>query len=65
MDVINTISAQFIGSLLISVIMAFAFMYWQWQEFQTNISALKNLVVSSRRMMNMQLLRFRYIMVIK
>lgn len=65
MDVINTMSAQFIGSLLISVIMAFAFMYWQWQEFQTNISALKNLVVSSRRMMNMQLLRLRYIMVIK
>ena len=43
MDVINTMSAQFIGSLLISVIMAFAFMYWQWQEFQTNISALKKL----------------------
>ena len=38
MDVINTMSAQFIGSLLISVIMAFAFMYWQWQEFQTNIN---------------------------
>lgn len=43
MDVINTMSAQFIGSLLISAIMAFAFMYWQWQEFQTNISALKKL----------------------
>lgn len=43
MDVINTMSAQFIGSLLISAIMAFAFMYWQWQEFQSNISALKKL----------------------
>ena len=65
MDVTNTMSAQFVGSLLISVIMAFAFMYWQWHEFQSNIRALKKLGGSSRKMMNMQLLRFRYIMVIK
>ena len=43
MDVTNTMSAQFVGSLLISVIMAFAFMYWQWHEFQSNIRALKKL----------------------
>lgn len=65
MDVTNTMSAQFVGSLLISVIMAFAFMYWQWHEFQSNIRALKKLGGFFSKMMNMQLLRFRYIMVIK